>query len=263
MLLQMETDRCIACGACVKDCIAANLSLEGGRITQHDRCFGCGHCVAVCPKEVFCLPEFDMADVEVFDEERFGLDADTALRYIKFRRSVRQFQNKPVEQEKLEKIIQAGRYTETAANMLDVEFTVVAQEMDAFKPLVYGGWRIQEEEAQKTGKKLPGQYRRLYTNYVEKGIDRLFFHAPAAIVLAAYDPIDAGLAAANMELLAVAQGLGVLVNGLVTSGIMANPEAQQWLGLGKKTVLCSLLVGYPAVRYLRTAPRPPAKAAWR
>ncbi|NMA25362.1 MAG: nitroreductase, partial [Clostridiales bacterium] len=92
--------------------------------------------------------------------------------------------------------------------------------------------------------------------------DIVFFGAPVVILLAGDNPIDAGLAASNMELVACAGGLGVLYSGFITTG--SNDEKIKTLiGLpAGKEVLTALVVGYPDVRYLRSAPRKKADILW-
>lgn len=47
------------------------------------------------------------------NKEKFDISPVRLLNFIKFRRSVRHYKNKPVEKEKLERILEAGRYTAT------------------------------------------------------------------------------------------------------------------------------------------------------
>ena len=49
-------------------------------------------------------------------------------------------------------------------------------------------------------------------------------------------PLDAGLAAANIENMAFSSGLGVLYNGYLARIAEANEEQKQWLGIKGKTL---------------------------
>ena len=42
-------------------------------------------------------------EVKPYNKETFSVDAENLLNFIKFRRSVRRFKNKPVERKKIEK----------------------------------------------------------------------------------------------------------------------------------------------------------------
>ena len=63
--------------------------------------------------------------------------------------------------------------------------------------------------------------------------------------------------------MAVAQGLGALYNGYLNYTIHLAPELKQWLGLEDKASYICMLLGYPAVDYVRTAPRKPADVVWK
>lgn len=43
------TDKCIACGKCVKGCMLNNISLENGRPVWHGSCTHCMACIGACP----------------------------------------------------------------------------------------------------------------------------------------------------------------------------------------------------------------------
>ena len=49
--LKIDESKCIHCGLCSKDCIAAVISMEGDtpKATAPQRCIGCQHCLAICP----------------------------------------------------------------------------------------------------------------------------------------------------------------------------------------------------------------------
>jgi nitroreductase len=65
-----------------------------------------------------------------------------------------------------------------------------------------------------------------------------------------------------MELMACAQGLGVLYSGFLTRAC-ASKKIKAAVGIPEgKEVLTVLLVGYPDVKYRRTAPRKKADIVW-
>ena len=75
--------------------------------------------------------------------------------------------------------------------------------------------------------------------------------------------MDGGLAASNMENMAVAEGGGVLYSGYLMRIISSSETLRSWLEIGEKPVSCCMLLGYPAVSYKRTAPRKEAEILWK
>ena len=55
--------------------------------------------------------------------------------------------------------------------------------------------------------------------------------------------------------MAASMGMGVLFNGYLTRITEILPEVKEFLKAEDKNILICMLVGYPAVRYERTAPR--------
>lgn len=88
-------------------------------------------------------------------------------------------------------------------------------------------------------------------------VDFLFRNAPAVLCIQAPDPVDAGLAAAAIELAGTTRGIGVLYNGYLRRTIAGMSDVQQYLDmdLDEKPLVVCMLIGYPDVSYCRTAPR--------
>ena len=261
-MILIDKERCIGCGLCVKDCIAGNLHLADGKAEAKGKCLECGHCVAVCRQKAVSIPEFDMADVSAY---RMELDAAVLLDAIKSRRSIRNYQAKKIEPEKLHRLIDAGRYTATAKNTQGCRFVMVQDELDTFKEMIWN----QIEQAVAAGTLPEGVPPLMLENYQrflkmkEHGTDFLFRNAPAVLFVAGERAVDAALAAQNIEMMAVAQGLGALYNGFLNYTIDLAPELKQWLGLTDKQSYVCMLLGYPAVTYANTAPRKAADVVWR
>ncbi|WP_347559655.1 nitroreductase family protein [Clostridium sp. AM58-1XD] len=84
--------------------------------------------------------------------------------------------------------------------------------------------------------------------------DHFFFKkAPAAIMVVSRDEVNGALAAANMELMAEACGLGVLYSGFFSMAVNKCRSLRRKLGLkrGERAVM-TLVIGYSNVTYRRT-----------
>ena len=263
-MVSIEKELCVGCGACVSDCPGRAIKIEEGTAEVTRPCIECGHCVAICPVKAVSIPEFDMEDVEDYEPETFAVAPENFLHAVKFRRSIRNFKAQPMEKEKLERILDAGRYTPTARNTQGCTFVLVQDQLEAFKELV---WEEVPVVAEKLKEQLPvyakmfgGFYRRWKDDHSRDG---LFFNTTSFILIASDNLWDAGMAAANMENMAVAEGGGMLYSGYLQRIIAASPKLKEWLGIGEKPVCCCMLLGYPAVSYERTAPRKKADIIWK
>lgn len=256
----IDQGKCIGCGLCVSDCIALNIQIADGKAVIKGECLECGHCVGICPQAAVSIPEYDMSDVEEYEKEKFEIDPTNFLRAVKFRRSIRSYKKDKVEKEKLAKLAEAGRYTATACNYQTSQFVFIQDELDVMKDYV---WSYIEEHKNDGD---PGLMAYLSFNERRKSDptdDYLFRNAPAVVLVTSDRILDAGLAAQNMEMMAVAQGLGMLYNGFLARIIDCNIELKKWLGIENKTLCACMLLGYPDVQYRRTAPRKKAQVIWR
>ena len=263
-MIAIDKEKCIGCGMCVKDCPAGKLKLEEKKAVYTPECIECGHCVAVCPMAAVSIPEYDMADVEEYNKDEFSIDPEHFLHAVKFRRSIRSYKKQPLEKEKMEKILQAGRYTPTAKNSQSCRFIVLRDELEEFKILL---WEEIPELAERLKGEMP-QYAMLFKFMYRRwkkdhAADQLFFNAPSCILVVSDNPLDGGLAAANIETMAVAEGAGVLFSGYLQRIIEASPKLKEWLGIPDRHLTSCMLIGYPAVTYKRTAPRKKADIVWR
>lgn len=257
---------CVGCSACVDDCLCGCIALDGegkAYLRQPQLCFACAHCIAVCPKAAVQMDEYDMEQVQPYDAQSFCLAPEVFLNAVKFRRSVRNYKARAVPRNIIESVLQAGRYTETAKNAQELQFVVVQETLDALKPLVWQGWNSMLEQMRERGEAVPARWQHFDEWRQETPPrDYLFFNAPALLVIGAKNPIDAGMALANIEHMLVAQGLGMVVMGFVQRAVQKNARAVEFLGLTQVPVAACALFGYPAVRYRRTAPRHSANIRW-
>lgn len=247
--IHIDRDACIGCGLCRRDCPANNILIEQkqAKILAQD-CIFCGHCVAICPKAAVSITGFDEPPMEI--KQPAALDPQELLLAITTRRSIRQFTERKIPPGLLAQIVEAGRLTPTGGNTQDVSFLVLENDLDRFEQPAVRLFR----------RMLP--LMKLVNPVARRTVidDHFFFkQAPAAIIIVAPDPVNGALAAANMELMAEALGLGVLYSGFFSMAVNRSRQLRNMLGLnrGEKAVL-TLVLGYSSVRYPRTAPKEPA-----
>lgn len=267
-MIQINQEKCMACGLCVKDCIARKIEMVEGKAAVNDGyCLLCGHCIAICPQNAFTMDDYPMEDVKEYNKNTM-IEPEHLLDFIKFRRSVRHFKKEQIADEKLLKVIEAGRYTATGSNRQDVKYIVVRDKLPEVRRLALE--KLSEVTTQQA--KQNSGFTKLaekWTNMLESDRempgkdDGLFFQAPTVVLLVSDSPTDAALAASNMELVAVAQGLGVLYCGFFVRAAQGDAKLKDLLGLDEsQEVKVCLVLGNPDVTYHRTVPRKPAIIHW-
>ena len=264
IMVVFDKELCTGCGACIKDCPGKAIKLAEDKAQSCRPCIQCGHCVAICPVNAVSIPEYEMDEVEEYVEADFKVCPDHYLHALKFRRSIRDFKEQKIERDKLDRILDAGRYTATAKNMQACTFVLVQEQMEEFRELlrneIPGVLEILKESAPDYERAFRSFYKKWQRNPKD---DTFLFNAPAFLVIASQNPLDGGLAAANIENMAVAEGAGALYSGYMMRVLGTSPALQEWLGIGEKKVSCCMLLGYPNVKYRRTAPRRKADVIWR
>ena len=86
--------------------------------------------------------------------------------------------------------------------------------------------------------------------------DYLFRDASAVLFIESPDPLDAGLAAGAIEMVAHTLGIGVLYNGYLRRVVDSCPAARAYFDMSDERGLnVCMLLGYQQKRYYRTAPR--------
>lgn len=264
-MICIDQKLCVGCGQCVKDCVTGNLAI-GEDQKAHvagERCILCGHCEAICPKNAVDVKEEGYEGVADFCLEDAKVDAKSLLDAMANRRSVRSFLDKKIEREKIEMIIEAGRMSPTGSNKQLLCFSVLDQKLPA---VIDQTVKVIEENIDVLSEQIfRGTLERLVNAHKEGG-DRLFFGAPIVIVIADERPgadVDGALAASRMELVANALGLGVCYNGIYMRAANLSGALREASGIDPGChIVTSLMIGYPAVQYLRPAKRKKAVVSY-
>lgn len=273
-MMIVDKEKCIGCGMCIKDCFPKDIEMIGGKAQINNvTCFKCGHCIAVCPTNAISMDEYDMEEVINYDKQKFQIAPDNLMNFIKFRRTIRQFKDQEVEEEKISKIIEAGRFTETGGNMQDVSYIVLRENLEELRELTLKSLKNMGEYLLKNLTPETIRYKRyakmwinMYKEYNEnpQSEDRLFFNAPAIVVVTANSQVNGALASSNMELMTNALGLGTVFSGFLARAANETKEIKDFIQVkeGKEVVTC-MIIGYPNVKYKRTVPRKAADIYWK
>ena len=262
----IDHQKCVRCSLCVKDCTNFVLSLVGDRVVPlNDNCIRCGHCEAICPQNAIKLDlasEGYIDDVEPCLPSESSFTAEQFLKTLKSRRSIRHFREEPIDPTIISKILEAGRFTPTAANRQSVSYIILDREKEHFQKVIMDNFRSIARFFSKFDKwlNLPIDLKKL-----SRAKDAfLFKNAPIVILIIANNKLDGGLASANIENMANSMGLGVLHVGFFTHLAQYNFRIRRELGLKfRQNIVDCLSIGYPAVKYQRTAQRKAAEITWK
>ena len=272
-MFNVNKEKCIGCTKCIKDCPVSDIFLEENKANiKNQACIKCGHCIAICPTKAISTDDYNMDDVIEYEEESFKVESENLLNFIKFRRSVRSFKDKKIEKDKIEKIIEAGRFTQTSTNSQDVSYTVVTSKINELRDLAYEslnnkGEYILNNLTPETEylKRYATLWTRSYKSYKEDPVkhDKLFFNAPVVIIVTSDNEFNGAIASSNMNIMMDALGLGSFYSGFLKVACENNKEILDLLEIkdGKKIVAC-MVAGYPNVKYKRTVPRKEAQINW-
>ncbi len=269
----INQELCIQCGQCESDCDSLAISHDEAtkkyKINQK-RCKSCSHCACVCP----------MAAVEdgtgpFPDWKDPALDPEALHAFLAGKRSVRQFSDKPVSKEILEKMLEVGSLTSTASNVQDWYATIVTTpEKKAI--LVHGVKKMEGLISKLLGNKAGRAVAKLVPagktylenpnimekiHVLEEGLksdkDNILYNAPAVVILSTdkNSPMGAAnchLAGAAMMYDLQARGIGTFYNGMAEQMLMRSSSTRAQVGIPHgHTVHMVFALGYAKVKYRR------------
>lgn len=275
-MINIDIEKCIGCSLCVKDCQCSDIKIKDGiALPLNKSCLNCGHCVAVCPQNAVTIDVYNMSEVKVYNSKEFVIEPDKLLNSIKFRRSIRQFNNTHVEAEKIKTIIEAGRFAPTGGNRQPLSYIVVQEKMieltsKTIEVLYDNACKYEPDDNDPTSmesQRYSTMWKFMHRQF-KRGKDKLFFNAPNMIIvlsdknLSVSPIVDGALAASNMEMMANSLKLGACFNGFFTFA-SESEIIRNYLNIpDNKKVVTSLLIGYTDIKYLRTVPRKKPEIQW-
>ena len=258
---------CTDCQLCVKDCIANAISEERKNINE-DRCILCVHCVAICPVEAISINGTSVNDIPKQTEEMPRLLESL----IKGRRSVRNYIDKPVSRDEIEKIVNTANYSPTGTNSRMVGITVLDSRekinelsdiiMRHFKtvtrlvlnpvtlPILYIILGRTKTRKLFSYKKLIAKYWSSDNILTHNAHLLMIFHASQKSSTPSQDGV---IWSTTAMYYAESMGLGTCFNGFLVIGINTCKKARKFIGLEKgHKVHETFTAGYPQFFYKRS-----------
>ena len=270
MTIIIDKEKCKQDGDCARDCPVGVIKHKPNEFpttisVAEKVCINCGHCVSVCSHGALTQRTMGPDDCPAIRPE-WQLDPEQAEHFLRTRRSIRQFQDKPVEKEKIQKLIEIARFAPNAHNYEPVQWVVFSgrEQMRTLSALtvdwirwvaVHNPGRVHDPE--------------LLIRACDAGRDLM--HRDGLNLILAYahkDDLTAmrscTLALGYLELAAPSFGLGTVWAGFMQVAAEDFPPLQQYLDLPKDHLTNgAVVIGYPNVNYHRLPNRKTPNISWR
>ncbi len=269
--LIVDEAKCKKDGICVRECPTSIIRLgkEDGypEIAREGICLVCGHCVAVCPHGALSHERILAKDCPPIREE-LAINEDQAVQFLRSRRSIRHFQDRPVEREKIQRLIEVARYAPTGANRQLVEWLVLTDKshLRHIAGLTIDWIRTIIEDPQVIAAR---PYLPALVKAWEASHDPVLRNAPVLIVASAPKEainglVDLTLALSYLELLAPVKGLGTCWAGVLQGALLASAKVREAVGIPDGYPhFYGMMLGYPDVKFYRLPERKPPKITFR
>jgi Fe-S-cluster-containing hydrogenase component 2 len=262
---QVDQNRCIGCGKCVRVCAGGILYLNEEKKAEMtevktfgwDGCWKCEHCLAVCPKGAIRIfghdPKDSLAPVKT-EKTAPVFDALAANRH-----SCRRFQKKNVDPDIIDDMVKRLANAPNGGNKQQVEFTLIddREQMDWFRNQAYR----EMERLAGEGIYPEGFDRASYEDMKrwEKTVrpDMLFCGAPHLLIphapLGKGEPIaDVCIAATYFELFCASRGLGSVMLTFPLGVLNTMPDIKELLQIPKDHYIGMVIgFGYSEISYAR------------
>lgn len=267
-IVEINKETCTRCNACAIACGASLIIPVENDFPRFfpgadQFCMRCGHCVGVCPTGALThkeMPPEQCPGIVKKNEVTF----EQVSQLIKSRRSIREFQDKPVPRELIESVIDVARYAPTGHNEQEVQWLVIDNPGEIKKLTAIG---VEWFRSMSKGNDPWAQQMQGILRMHEMGLNIFLRDAPAVVVTYAIkNPIaatDCVIALSYFDLAAKAAGLGCYWNGYFYISAQSFPPMVEAIALPDGfTPYAALCVGYPKFKYQRIPPRKRARTIY-
>lgn len=207
---------------------------EFPEVVDREYCMSCGHCVSICSVNAVTHQNFPENVIHGIDPS-LEVSTDQVLEILRTRRSVKSFKKKKVENEILEKVIDAANFAPSAKNKQTTRYVIVQDEnvLHAVTEITFNFMKgavklfndlsfissVDPDEACVFSTIKPS-YNHIVNEY-EQGNDVILHNAPALLFFYAKKgalsaEVNANLALHNAALMGAGLGLGSFYAGYIT-----------------------------------------------
>ncbi len=261
-IIGIDYEKCNKCGVCIRACPRYfRKDNEQDKIVFDDpqnECNLCGRCIAMCPTDAILYENLE--EILTFKEAQ---DPSTLIQYeimLKFmsaKRSIRGYKSKKIPKAILEKVLTSMKYAPTAANIRNLECTIISD-----KSIIK---KFSESVIDTLIASNSPKYSERAKQAKEIGFDMIFYDAPHVMIIHTTKPyypndiINATIALTYGMLSAQSLGLGTCWIGLAQAVLAANRELRENSVGIKGRIWGVIAIGYPTQKFFRVPPRPSLK----
>jgi nitroreductase/NAD-dependent dihydropyrimidine dehydrogenase PreA subunit len=286
-LITIDSEICRKDGLCVRVCPKVFTQTEPRAVPDVARpefCNDCGHCLLVCPAGA--IRHRNLEGRGITEVEKDLLPSFRQVQeMVRARRSIRNFLDKPVERELMEKVIDAARFAPSAKNTQSTRFIAIdngetlrriASMTAAWlgrsakklrNPLVRAVYLMRGLTTKEEYSRWIGQFE-LTARNMDQGIDTILYRAPALVLFHAdrrvrFAEANANLALQNATFATCALNLGTFYTGYVVSACAHDRAIPDMLGVPKgHRVYAGMTLGHVKIGFSRWIDRNPARIDW-
>ena len=279
----IDLDTCKGDGICVDVCPENLLEIvdeKAGAIqARRAECILCGQCVAVCPSEAIQMPDLP---ANLFKKlEKWTFDYADFMAFLQARRSVRNFKDKPVDRQLVDKIVHAAStapmgfppHTTEILAIDDREALsgLLKDTVKTYKGLVFAASNplIRPFIKMKVGAEIFHELQQCVIPvarsgneaFEKDGTDPYMYHAPVLMLFHAnrWTPSykeNAYLTCSYSMLAAQSLGLGSTIIGMIPPIIDQSKDLRKRFEIPKDNkIITSLILGHPKYKYKKSIRR--------
>jgi nitroreductase/NAD-dependent dihydropyrimidine dehydrogenase PreA subunit len=271
-LFSVDQDKCKRDGFCVAECPIGIIEMKtpdafpSPAASADELCVTCGHCVAICPHGALSHKAMRPEDCPPVRKD-LVLGEEQTEHFLRFRRSIRNYKDKPVPRKTLARLIDMARYAPSGHNLQPVHWLVIetTEELRPLASLVVDWMKLMIVDHPEIAG--PMHFDRVVASW-ERGQERILRGAPHLIVAHGVQlprvQTACIIALTYLELAATGLGLGACWAGYFNAAANFYPPLREALAIPEgHESFGAMMVGFPKYPYRRLPLRNEPVIRWR